>query len=300
MKHLKQYLSLLALSVLIAFSAVPIIASALGSSQNPQSGSTGLEGTIPGPPPTTPATIAIPSNGQTTTSTPITISGLCKTGLLVKIFSNNVFVGSTMCTNGSFSLKIDLFSGANDLIARVYDALDQAGPDSNVVRVTFNDAQFAQFGTRVTLTSIYARLGADPGKTLTWPIALSGGLAPYAINVDWGDGKSADLFTKSFADSFDITHIYDSAGVYNVVVKATDANGVSAFLQLVGVGTGQVTGSATGSSGAGGNNNASTSSKSQILWIPVLLLIPLLAVAFWLGRRHELFTIRKRLEENRM
>jgi hypothetical protein len=288
-----------AASILLAssLSAAPVYA--LGSQQNPQSSATGLEGTIAGPPPSTPATISIPGNGQTVTSTPITVSGLCKTDLLVKIFSNNVFVGSTVCTSGSFSLKVDLFSGANDLIARVYDALDQAGPDSNVVRVTFNDAQFAQFGTRVTLTSIYARLGADPGKTLNWPLTLSGGLAPYAVSVDWGDGKPQTLLSKSFADTFDVTHIYDSAGVYNVVVKATDANGVSAFLQLVGVGTGQVSGK-TGTGASGGNGTTTTTTKSQIVLIPLLLIIPLLAVAFWLGRRHELFTIRKRLEENHM
>jgi hypothetical protein len=294
--HFRSVLCALALVLLVGVSHAERV-TALGSQQNPQSSSAGLEGTIAGPPPTTPATISIPSNGQTVSSTPITVSGLCKTDLLVKIFSNNVFVGSTMCTSGSFSLKIDLFSGANDLIARVYDALDQAGPDSNVVRVTFNDAQFAQFGTRVTLTSIFARKGATPGQTLTWPIALSGGLGPYAVSVDWGDGKPATLISKAFADSFDITHIYDSAGVYNVVIKATDANGVTAFLQLVGVGTGQVSGK-TGTGTSGGSTTTTT--KSQIILIPLLVIIPLLAVAFWLGRRHELFTIRKRLEENHM
>ena len=294
MKKFKRLLSALALCALIVFGgAVPQVR-ALGSSQNPQSGSVGLEGTVPGPPPSTAATISIPSNGQTFTSTPITVSGLCTTGLLVKIFSNNVFVGSTMCTSGSYSLKIDLFSGANDLVARVYDALDQAGPDSAVIRVTFNDAQFITFGTRVTLTSTYARKGAAPGQALTWPITLSGGRAPYAITADWGDGKPADLISKSFAEEFNISHIYDSAGVYNIVIKATDANGVSAYLQLVGVGTGQVTGGANGKSGT------TTVVKTQILWIPLLGILPLLAIAFWLGRRHELFTIRKRLEQNRL
>lgn len=295
MKNFKRLFSAVVLCFLVASSTSAPLARALGSSQNPQSGSIGMEGTIAGPPPSTAATISIPGNGQSVVSTPITVSGLCTTGLLVKIFSNNVFVGSTVCTSGSFSLKVDLFSGANDIIARVYDALDQAGPDSNTVRVTFNDAQFAQFGTRVTLTSVYARKGAAPGSTLTWPIAMSGGLGPYAVNVDWGDGKSADLFSKPFAESFDITHTYDSAGVYNVVVKATDANGVSAFLQLVGVGTGQVSGKSPTSTG----NTTTSTPKSQIVWIPLLFIIPLLAVAFWLGRRHELFTIRKRLEENR-
>jgi hypothetical protein len=295
MKKIKRILSAVALCLLVTLGGATPVVTALGSQTNPQTGSMGFEGTIAGPPPATAATISIPGNGQTFTTTPITVSGLCTTGLLVKIFSNNVFVGSTICVGGSYSIKIDLFSGANDIVARVYDALDQAGPDSNVARVTFNDAQFAEFGTRVTLTSNYARRGADPGKLLTWPIALSGGRAPYAMTVDWGDGKSADLISKLFADTFDITHIYDSAGVYNIVVKVTDANKVSAYLQLVGVGTGQVTGAA-----ANGKGSTTTLTKTKILWLPLLLTIPLLLIAFWLGRRYELFTIRKRLEQNRL
>ncbi len=217
---------------------------------------------------------------------------MCKTGLLVKVYSNNVFVGSAVCVGGSYSLQVDLFSGANDLVARVYDALDQAGPDSNVVRVTFNDAQFAQFGTRVTLTSTFARKGAAPGQLLTWPITLTGGAAPFAISVDWGDGKPLTLLSRSFPGTFDITHIYDNAGVYNVIVKATDANGTSAYLQLIGVATGEVNGkSPTGTS--------TSSSKTRILWEPLLVLLPMVFVAFWLGKRHELFTIRKRIEDNR-
>jgi len=290
--HLRSLLLLVASFLLVAGSSMPV-ANALGSQTNPQSGSVGFEGKINGPPPTTPATITIPSNGQTFGTTPVRVSGLCTTGLLVKVFSNNVFVGSTVCSNGSYLLQVDLFSGLNDLVARVYDALDQAGPDSNVVRVTFNDAQFAQFGNHVALTSSFARKGENPGQTLTWPITLTGGAAPYAISADWGDGKPPTLISRSFPGIFDITHIYDSAGIYNVVIKVTDANGVSAYLQLVGVGTGLVTGSTSSS------NSTTNNTKTIILWQPLLVLIPMLFAAFWLGKRYELFTIRKRIEENR-
>src|SRR5665213_999026 len=160
-----------------------------------KSGSIGIQGTIPSPPPARGATIVVPSNGDVFTNVPITVSGLCPTGLLVKIFDNNVFVGSTVCVNGSYSLQIDLFSGRNDLVARVYDALDQAGPDSNTVTVTFNDAQFLQFGTHVSLTSDFAERGAPPGQKLDWPVILSGGTAPYAVSVDWGDGTATDLLS---------------------------------------------------------------------------------------------------------
>jgi len=288
------------------FAALVLLASgmagALGSQQNPQSGSVGLEGTVASPPPTQAATIATPGNGQTIKSIPVTVGGLCKTGLLVKVFSNNIFIGAAQCINGSYSLQVSLFSGRNDLVARVFDALDQAGPDSNIVSVTFNDAQFAQFGTRVSLTSTFAKLGADPGTELDWPIVLSGGLGPYALSVDWGDGKPASLQSVSFPGDVTIKHTYDSAGIYNVVVKATDANGTTAFLQLVGVGNGKAgqgtSASGSSSSGSGGANTVATT-KTKIIWWPALVLLPFIVAGFWLGRKHELFTLRRKLEETR-
>jgi len=283
--------------VLLFSLAMPATVTALGSSQNPQSGSVGLEGKISSPPPTQAATIATPGNGQTVSSTPITVSGLCKTGLLIKVFSNNIFVGSTTCVGGSFSLQADLFSGRNDLVARVYDALDQAGPDSNVVSVTFNDAKFAQFGTRVSLSSKYAQFGADPQQELDWPVILTGGVGPYAISTDWGDGSAPALQSEPFTGNVTIKHTYSSAGTYKVVVRATDANGTTAFLQLVGVASGTVgQGSAANVSL---NKNGSPTTKTTVIWWPMLVMIPLIVATFWLGRRHELFALRKQLEKSR-
>lgn len=266
---------------------------ALGSSQNPQSTSFGVEGTIPAPPPTQAATIATPSNGQAFTNTPITVAGLCPKGLLIKVFANNVFVGSAMCDSGSYTMQVDLFSGQNDLVARDYDALDQQGPDSNVVTVAFNDAQFLALGSRVTLTSAYARRGANPGEKLTWPIVLSGGTTPYALSVDWGDGTAADLSSQQGAGTVNVAHTYTNAGVYRIVVKASDAKGTTAFLQLVGVANGQA------SSGIGSSNGTIVQTKTQYVWWPAAVLLPCVLLTFWLGRRYELNSIRRQLEESR-
>ena len=103
-----------------------------------EQGSVGIEGRISAPAPTTAATITIPRSGQAFTTLPVTVSGICPNGLLVKLFKNNVFAGSVQCNNGSYSMIIDLFDGQNDLVARVYDALDQAGPDSNIVTVSYS------------------------------------------------------------------------------------------------------------------------------------------------------------------
>ncbi len=262
--------------------------------ENPKSGSMGVTGTLASAPPTTGATITTPRNGQTFTNLPITVAGLCPTGLLVKIFDNNVFMGSVMCTSGSYSIQIDLFSGQNDLIARVYDSLDQAGPDSNVITVTFNDSQFNPSGTPLlVLTSDYARRGANPGDTLLWPIILSGGTGPYAISIDWGDNKPQDLISQQFQGVVDLKHIYDTAGVYNVIIKATDKNGLTAYLQVIGVANGAVTQSA-------GNGDAGSEiiTIEKVLWLPALIMIPLILISFWLGRRYELSTLRRHIQES--
>jgi len=286
---------------ILACLAVVVGASAFGPGraaaavQNPQSGAVGVEGTIPSPPPSSAPTITTPTTGQTFTGIPVTVAGLCPKGLLVKVFANNIFVGSAECVNGSYSLQIDLFSGRNDLVARAFDSLDQASPDSNIVTVTFNDNQFNQSGgALLLLTSNYARRGANPGDVLTWPVILSGGTGPYALSVDWGDSKPSDLKSVQLPGTIDLSHIYDSAGVYTITVRATDKNGLIAFLQVVGVANGAITSSAP-------SKNGSTSPKTvtKILWLPAVLTILLLPAAFWLGRKYELTSLRRHLERQR-
>ena len=287
------------MAVTIAFivAAVFLVLGAEGasaqSSDPVQSGSVGLTGTISAPPPAQGATISFPSNGQQISDIPVVITGLCPDGLLVKIFKNNVFAGSVQCEGGSFSLQTDLFVGVNELIARVYDELDQPGPDSNIVTVTFEDTAFGA-PERVTLTSNFAKRGANPGQTLTWPIILSGGSGPYAFSVDWGDGKDPDLFSQPFAGNLDISHIYDEPGVYNVVIKAVDNNGVAAFLQLVAVANGPL--SQEANAGETPEGGGFTTTRTRVVWWPAAVTVPFIISTFWLGKRYMLFVMRKRIE----
>lgn len=262
---------------------------------NPQTGSAGLQGTVPTPAPTTAATITTPRTGQTFTAMPITVGGLCTSGLLVKVFSNNVFIGSVMCSNGSYTVQVSLLDGRNDLVARQFDNLDQPGPDSNIVTVTYTNNQFATTGIPLlTLSSIYARRGANPGEQLVWPMSISGGVAPYAVSVDWGDGKPPTLYSEPFAGTFTTSHIYDTPGTYVIIVKATDRAGQTAFLQLVG----QANGAVTQSGRDEGGGKSETRVIVRVIWIPAALMIPLILLAFWLGRRYELSVLRKRLERH--
>lgn len=291
----KQGMTRLAmLAVCAVFCASLLVAPAYAVApppENPVQRSSGIQGTVPTPPPDTAATIVTPTTGASFNRNPIQVNGLCTTDLLVKLFSNNVFVGSALCINGSYSVQVDLFEGRNDLVARIFDALDQPGPDSNIVTVTYHNDQFTGLGVQpLTLSSIYARRGANPGDELTWPIIISGGIGPYAISTDWGDGKPVTLQSEQFPGTITIKHTYDTAGTYVVIVKATDKNGMTAFLQLVGQANGAVT------QGNEEKDSGLVATSTTVIWIPAAISIPLIISTFWLGRRYEITVLRKRLE----
>jgi hypothetical protein len=256
-----------------------------------QSGSTGIEGTVPGPPPSRGATIDIPKNGQSFSSLPITVAGTCPNGTLVEIYKNNVFAGSTSCSNGSYSLQVDLFDGRNDLIAKVFDNLNQAGPDSNKVTVTFG-SNIPTGGNRISLTTQFAKRGADPGAVLTWPITLSGGKGPYAISVDWGDKTNPDLISQQIPGNITLQHTYAQAGVYKVTIKATDANGDAAFLQVIAIANGPIKQAGT----TNGTDNSLTIQTKVLLW-PILVLFCLMILAYFVGKKHQLEAIKNRLRK---
>ncbi len=263
---------------------------------NPQSTGVGLSGTIKSPPPSTAATISTPSNGQVFTTLPITVQGICQGSLLLKLYDNGVFVGSAQCSNGSFKITTALFNGTNTLIVRDYDALDQQGPDSNTVTVTFNNPNVGS-SPGITLTSNFAKLGASPGSVLSWPIAISGGAPPYAISVDWGDGKPTDLLSQASAGTLNIKHTYSSAGTYSILIKVTDTQGNVSYLQLVAV--------ANGSAGQSSSSklNASTTAPNkgikltnQTLYIILFIIFFAFISSFFLGSRHRMAEIRKKLQ----
>jgi hypothetical protein len=284
-------------SLVLALVLINVVTFRTASAAPPttQTKSTGIQGTVKGSPPTVAASITFPSNGQSVSTLPVKVGGTCVGDVLVKLFKNGVFAGSGQCVNGVFSISIDLFSGKNELIARVYDALDQVGPDSNTVVVTFVTAGFNTTGPRVTLTSDYAKRGANPGDNLVWPIILSGGNGPYAISVDWGDGTT-QLISKTDSGQFDISHKYSSPGIYTVIIKVTDANGNSSFLQLVAVANGAL--AQDNQQGTGTNAAAAaTSTRTVVLWWPLFVAGVLVIFSFWLGARNNLSKLRKQAEK---
>ena len=67
-----------------------------------------------------------------------------------------------------------------------------------------------------------------------------------------------------------------------------------AYLQLVGVANGAL--SQENNGGKDDDSAGSTVIKQQILWWPAAVFIPFIAATFWLGKRHELHTLKKKIE----
>lgn len=279
--------------LLALFVSRPVVAIEPIPEPDPKPGSYGLEARKPQPPPKTGATITTPGSGSSYSESPVTVNGICPTGLLVQIYNNGVMVGSVMCENGSFSLQVSLFAGTNELSAIVYDDLGQAGPVSNIVTVTYNDTRFTAFGQAITLTSSYGRRSAAAGSELGWPLQISGGSGPYALSIDWGDGAPVQLKSQSIAGVVAIAHTYKKAGIYRVNVRATDVNGVTAFLQVVALANGKVDAESET------KEQEAASPKPQILWIPTAMSLIMLIPAFWLGRQSQVVSLRNKMLKER-
>ena len=292
-----QWVGLLAIgSMLLAALIVSQSVGAINAIPNPdpKPGSFGIEATKTQAPPTRGASISTPGNGASFGSSPITVRGICLTDLLVEVYDNGVMVGSVICKNGSFTLSVSLFAGKNELTALVYDDIGQAGPKSNVVTVTYNDSKLTAFGQLITLTSSYGRRSAAVNTELIWPLQLSGGNGPYAFNIDWGDGTPSDLKSQALAGVVSIKHVYKRAGIYQVNIRVTDANGVSAFLQTIAVSNGKVDASA-----AAATDGENTKSSTKVVWIPAAVTMLLLLPTFWLGRQSQLVSIRNKMLRDR-
>lgn len=207
-----------------------------------ESGSVGVSGTVYGSPPTTPAVITVPTNGTTINSNITTVSGTCGAGLIVKIFRNEILAGSTVCSSGgTFNLQISLLTGQNVLRARNYDFQDQAGPNSPDVIIFSNivvanspspSVKSTPVKNSLIISSKYSHKSIDQNFGFEWPFEISGGLPPYAVLIDWGDGETSLLSIEQIG-SFSAKHKYKNTGTYKIIVKVTDAAGNQAMIEVV-------------------------------------------------------------------
>lgn len=254
----------------------------------PKADSVSLSGEMPAKPPTTAATIVKPTDGQHFSSSPVTVQGSCPKDTLVEVYKNDIFAGSTACTDaGSFSIDVDLLIGQNTLVARVYDALNQPGPDSNKVTV-FYDAVPPQSagisslnfgGNQLILNTDAVYRGTFPQQALSMPVDILGGVPPYALNVQWGDGSNK-IVPRNDNLTFYVDHVYHKPGTFQISLQATDSQGRVAFLTVAAIVNGQPAVTPVASTSKAAVN------KLLVLW-PLYTTAAAMTLSFWLGERRE-------------
>ena len=283
-----SYLPLALLLLLVGFTLTTFTASAATPYTGPESGSVGITGTMPGKPPTEGAVIKTPTSGQNFAQTPIVVSGTCPKDTLVEIFKNDIFAGSTPCTSaGTFSLEVDLLIGQNTLTAKVYDSLNQEGPASNNVIVTYSPSltnasgivSLNFGGDQLIINTDAVFRGAFPNKELSVPIDIIGGRAPYAVNVQWGDSTNKVISRPDNA-TFQSVHSYAKAGTYQLAIQATDADGRVAFLTVAVIVNGQP------DVAAATTVTAQKTNLLLMLW-PLYAAVAAMTLSFWFGEIRE-------------
>jgi hypothetical protein len=195
-----------------------------------------------------------------------------------------------------------LFPGQNDLVAHVFNLTDDEGPVSSTVTVYYDVPQTPvnhgqqTAATPLTLKTSFLYKGYYVGQEVKWPIEITGGSGPYAVNVDWGDGSN-DVISRSSAGQFDINHQYSTAGnkqgTFTIKIKASDPAGNTAYIQFFVIVNVRDATSAAGN--IFGKSPPSLGGKSW-LWLawPAYAIVLMLVVSYWLGEREELIILRKR------
>lgn len=133
--HHRHTSHLLLFLILMLFGLFLIASDSYVQSLN-NSGTVVIGTIVTGPPPEIGSKITYPANDAEFDNALIKVKGSCSNGAFVSIRDDNVFAGSTYCTEaGVFSLQIQLHSGKNVLTSFNYDNLNQAGPATSSVTV---------------------------------------------------------------------------------------------------------------------------------------------------------------------
>lgn len=215
-----------------------------------------VNATVPGTTITNPAVITEPADATTFTNSHVTIKGTCQivnTGTVVAIVRNGVPLGSGVCQGvGTFTIPITLLVGENAIRTKVTTGLNVNGPDGQVVLLYYAPppqptatanptsgtaatpvASAASGGLFSISTGGTAVFDHQLGQEIAVIVYMYNGVAPYSLEINWGDGDAETLSISDQVSFVRLSHDYMSAGSHTVMVQVTDGAGRRASYQFV-------------------------------------------------------------------
>lgn len=252
-----RHTSHIALLALLFFVGVFMYATSAVSTVFGQNVTVGL--VVNGPPPSVGATITSPVDGFSIVNlNPTEVSGTCEPDTFVVVDNDDVLSSSTICSNdGLFSVSVQLHVGVNKLTARNFDNMNQAGPDTPAVTVTFrteepleevekpalpenpviipggtseiktcedyNQEHNLPTGGEPHVAVVCVPRSVEVGTDQAIGILVWGGTPPYALNFAWGSGQST-LLSMDTPGYRTVKLRYASKGIYNINIQLTDKN----------------------------------------------------------------------------
>lgn len=115
------------------------------------------------------------------------------------------------------------------------------------------------------------------GQTYSVGFWVYGGVTPYAVDIDWGDGTTPHTLLSIAAQQYKVVTVkYTKSGAYTIKINMRDSNGTAAYVQA-------------GATVIGTPNPVAviTDVIGHIQWfetpIPLYLLAVALTLGFWMG-----------------
>lgn len=228
-----------------------------------RSGQVNVSLTVPGSPPSIGASILTPAKKTKMKKSLATVTGICPSGTIAAVYNNGLFASSTACTaQDTFQTTIQLQRGANIVQAQNYDALNQPGPATETVEIALEPEEdpipaSVNTGSDITpvpslptspaptpptenpcydpappsntdflwLTTPCITRNVFVGEKLELPVTITGGLAPYALSVDWGDSDTPELYSLKSSGRHILSHTYLIPKVKELRLNLIDSNG---------------------------------------------------------------------------
>lgn len=259
---------------------------------------------VAAPIPTIAAEITSPTQQSTTESANIVISGICPIitpAIIVELYNNNELIGSAGCSaSGEFSGTFSLVVGTNNLIPKILTITNDPGPIGTAKTVYYKPPVITVPAVPSPSNSGNTQSGPNQIETVgnlliktetpflvfknnqsfVWKVTITGGVSPYTILVDWGDGTK-NTYSASSSGQQSLEHIFAKNKNTLVRISVKDATGTEVYTTVAGVTFQQtITPIVSGASASAITSGLPLATMWLLYGVSVCMII-----GFWLGTK---------------